>query len=172
LQVRKDLVQNINIRNYQSSDRETCRSLWRELTEWHRQIYQDSAIGGENPGEHFDNHLSKVGPSRIWVATIDSEVVGLIGLDVSGYENEIEPLIVTKAHRYKGVGTKLAEKAILEARKTGTSLNVSPVARNTDAIHFFYNAGFTNLGRVEMFMDFRNRKWKSPLELKGCKLNY
>jgi GNAT superfamily N-acetyltransferase len=166
------MVQNINVRNYQSSDKETCRSLWRELTEWHRQIYQDSTIGGENLGEHFDNHLSKVGPSRIWVATIGSEVVGLVGLDVSGYETEIEPLIVTKGHRNKGVGTKLVEKAIFEARKIGASLNVSPVARNSDAIHFFCNAGFTNLGRVELFMDFRNRKWKSHVKLQGCKLNY
>lgn len=92
--------------------------------------------------------------------------------DVSGYEAEIELLIVTKAHRNKGIGTKFLEEAISEARKIGTSLNVSPVARNVEAIRFFHNAGFENLGRVEMFIDFCNRKWKPNVELHGCNLSY
>ncbi len=122
--------------------------LWRELTERHREIYQEPTIGGEHPEEYFDKYLNKVGPARIWIAIIDSEVVGLTGLDVSGYEAEIEPLIVTKAHRNKGVGTKLLEKVIAEARTIGISLNVSPVARNVEAIRFFHKAGFNKLGRV------------------------
>jgi len=36
-------------RKYRSSDIEQCRSLWKELTEWHRIIYKDPTIGGENP---------------------------------------------------------------------------------------------------------------------------
>jgi len=165
------MKQNIRIRNYQRSDREVCRSLWRELTEWHREIYQDPTIGGDKPEEQFDKHLAKLGPSRIWVATINSEVVGLIGLDASSYESEIEPLIVTKAYRNRGIGTKLVEKAILEARKIGASLNVAPVARNMKAIRFFHKAGFKNLGRIEMFIDFRNRKWKPAADLLEFKLN-
>ena len=166
------MKQNIRIRNYQRSDREVCRSLWRELTEWHREIYQDPTIGGDKPEEQFDKHLAKLGPSRIWVATINSEVVGFIGLDASSYESEIKPLIVTKAHRNRGIGTKLVEKAILEARKIGASLNVAPVARNMKAIRFFHKAGFKNLGRIEMFIDFRNRNWKPAAELHEFKLNY
>jgi len=166
------MKQNIRIRNYQRSDREVCRSLWRELTEWHREIYRDPTIGGDKPEEQFDKHLAKLGPSRIWVATINSEVVGLIGLDASSYESEIEPLIVTKAHRNKGVGTKLLKRVIAEAHKIGTTLNVSPVARNIEAIRFFHKAGFNKLGRVEMFIDFSNRTWKPYLELHGCKLDY
>jgi len=165
------MKQNIRIRNYQRSDREVCRSLWRELTEWHREIYRDPTIGGDKPEEQFDKHLAKLGPSRIWVATINSEVVGLIGLDASSYESEIEPLIVTKAYRNRGIGTKLVEKAILEARKIGASLNVAPVARNMKAIRFFHKAGFKNLGRIEMFIDFRNRKWKPAADLLEFKLN-
>jgi len=37
------------IRKYQPDDREQCRALWRELTEWHREIYEDTTIGGEHP---------------------------------------------------------------------------------------------------------------------------
>jgi len=162
----------IKIRNYRDIDKEDCRLLWRELTEHHREIYQELTIGGEHPEDYFDKYLNKVGPARIWIAILDSEVVGLAGLDVSGYEAEIEPLIVTKEHRNKGVGTKLLEKVVAEARKIGTSLNVSPVARNVEAIRFFHKAGFNKLGRVEMFIDFSNRKWKPYLELHGCKLDY
>jgi GNAT superfamily N-acetyltransferase len=162
----------IKIRNYRNIDKDACRLLWRELTEHHREIYQEPAIGGEHPEDCFDKYLNKVGPTRIWIAIIDSKVVGLSGLDVSGYEAEIEPLIVTKAHRNKGVGTKLLEKVIAEAHKIGTSLNVSPVARNIKAIRFFHKAGFNKLGRVGMFIDFSNRTWKPYLELHGCKLNY
>jgi len=92
--------------------------LWRELIERHREIYQEPTIGGEHPEEYFDKYLNKVGPARIWTAIIESEVVGLTGLDVSGYEAEIEPLIVTKAHRNKGVGTKLLRKVLLRHTKS------------------------------------------------------
>jgi len=36
------------VRKYQEQDKEQCRGLWRELTEWHREIYQDPNIG-EHP---------------------------------------------------------------------------------------------------------------------------
>ncbi len=146
--------------------------LWEELTEWHRQIYKDPTIGEKNPGEHFDRHLSKVGPSRIWVATIGSEVVGMVGLDLSDYEAEIEPLVVAKGHRIKGVGTKLVEKAISEARRNENSLSVASVARNAEAICFFNKMGFRNLGQIEMFMDFCNRKWKSSIEFHGGNFDF
>lgn len=166
------MTQSVTIRNYNRSDKEICRSLWEELTEWHRQIYKDPTIGGKNPGEHFDRYLSKVGPSKIWVATIGSEVVGMVGLDLSDYGPQIEPLIVAKTHRNKGVGTKLVEKTIAEARRNGNSLSVAPVARNTDAICFFNKMGFKNLGQIEMFMDFRNRKWESRIEFHGCNFDF
>ena len=54
------------IRKYRESNRGECRSLWRELTEWHREIYQDPNIGGEHPEDFFDEHLAKVGPENLW----------------------------------------------------------------------------------------------------------
>lgn len=77
------------IRRYQPEDRAQCRALWRELTEWHRNIYQDPTIGGATPEDHFDEHLAKVGTDRLWVAVCDSRVVGLIGLIIEGNEAEI-----------------------------------------------------------------------------------
>ncbi len=73
----------LTIRKYKEADREQCGSLWRELTERHRELYQDPTIGGEHPEDYFDKHLAKVGADKLWVAVYNAKVVGLIGLIVS-----------------------------------------------------------------------------------------
>jgi len=161
------------IRKYQDDDREQCRALWRELTEWHRKIYQDPTIGGQHPEDYFDKHLAAVGPDQLWVAVHDSKAVGLVGLIFKGEEAEIEPLIVSKAYRRKGIGTKLIETVVSEARKKGVRfLDIKPVARNISTVKFLYKRGFQNLGHIDLFMDFSNRPWKSGVEIFGCKFDY
>lgn len=160
------------IRKFQADDVEECRGLWIELTEWHRKIYQDPNIGGEHPDHYFDEHLSKVGSERLWVATYDSKVVGLIGLVVEDEEAEIEPLIVSENRRGEGIGKKMLEVVISEARKRHVKfLTVKPVARNMQAIKFLYKQGFINLGHIDMILDFSNYKWKSGPELFECNFN-
>jgi N-acetylglutamate synthase-like GNAT family acetyltransferase len=148
--------------------------LWRELTEWHREIYQDPHIGGEHPEDYFDKHLAKVGPEQLWVAVHESKVVGLVGLMSAEYDEvEIEPLIVSKAYRDKGIGTRLVKTVIAEAQKRGVKyLNVSPVARNISTIQFLYKLGFTNLGHIQLFMDFSNYTWRAGPELFGHKFKF
>jgi len=161
------------IRKYKPEDRENCRALWRELTEWHREIYQDLTIGGPHPEEYFDKHLAKVGPDRLWVAVQDSQVVGLVGLIVKGKEAEIEPLIVSKAYRHKGIGKQLIDTVVSEARNMGVRfLNVAPVARNIKAINFLYQQGFKNLGHIELFLDFSDYAWKPGPQIFGCNFNF
>ena len=161
------------IRNYQDGDKEQCRSLWRELTEWHREIYQDQTIGGEHPEDYFDKHLAKVGSDRLWVAVDGSRVVGLVGLIVEENEAEIEPLIVSKTYRGKGAGKQLIGTVVSEARKIGVRfLNIKPVARNMKTIRFLYKQGFKNLGCMELFMCFSDYTWKAGPEIFGCKFNF
>ena len=167
------MVLSFIVRKYQGEDREQCRGLWRELTEWHREIYQDPTIGGEHPEDYFDKHLAAVGPEQLWVAVHDSKVVGLVGLMLKGEETEIEPLIVSKAYRQKGIGTKLTETVVSEAQKKGVKyLNIGPVARNVKTIKFLHKRGFKNLGYINLFIDFTNHTWKTGLEIHGCKFNY
>jgi GNAT superfamily N-acetyltransferase len=167
------MTQSFTIRKYEHCDREQCRSLWKELTEWHREIYQDPSIGGEHPEEHFDKCLEEVGPNRLWVALHSSKVVGLTGLIVKGDEATIEPIIVSKAYRSKGIGKQLVSKVVDEARKeTIKFLNVEPVARNVKAIKFLYDQGFRNLGHIQLFLDLSKRAWKPSLEIHGCKFNF
>jgi len=161
------------IRGYLPSDYESCRALWAELTEWHRRIYGEPSIGGPDPGEHFDPHLAKVGPDNLWVAVHGSEVIGLTGLMGEGDEAEVEPAIVSEPHRRRGVGRRLVETVIAEAKNRGVKyLSVRPVARNEEAIRFFVEQGFGNMGHIELFIDLTNREWKEGLNLFGLELKY
>lgn len=169
-------MNDVTIRPYRASDLERCRALWAELTEHHREIYQDPSIGGEDPGSHFDEHLAQVGPQRLWVAECQERVVGLVGLMVDEEEAEVEPLVVAASHRGRGIGRALVGRMVEEAEELGVAyLSVKPVARNLGAISFFYEAGFQKLGQIEMFTDLRPSRpgqWESGLQLFGHSFEY
>lgn len=159
------------IRSYRSEDHNSCRALWVELTQWHRKIYQSPGIGGSDPGQHFDEHLNRVGPENIWVADFDGKVVGLAGLIPGKQEAELEPMVVSEKYRGLGIGRQLTERVITAARNQGVhQLTVKPVARNKTAIQFFHEMGFDVLGRIELFIDLGNAEnqiWRSAERLGG-----
>jgi hypothetical protein len=68
------------VRGYAEGDYRACRALWAELTEYHRSIYRDPSISGDDPGAGFDGYLAT--PQRIgsWVAESRGRIVGLTGL--------------------------------------------------------------------------------------------
>lgn len=143
----------MNIRGYRSSDLEGCRSLWSEMVQRHRDIYDDPSIGGDDPGLEFDMHLDRVGPERTWLAVSDEEIVGLVSLIQDGEQAEVEPIVVSSQHRDSGIGRKLLNHVIKQAEELGVlCLYAKPVARNEDAISFFYNAGFDIMGHIQLFM--------------------
>lgn len=78
------MIDGLVVRKYQHPDRGSCRRLWRELVEWHRQIYHDPTIGDEHPEDCFDKHLARFGADRIWVAVINGVVVGFTSLVPKG----------------------------------------------------------------------------------------
>jgi GNAT superfamily N-acetyltransferase len=146
---------SVEVRTYRSDDREACRALWVELTEWHRTLYRSPGIGGPEPGRQFDEHLARVGPDHIWVAETGGRLVGLAGLIADEGDAELEPLVVSEGFRGQGIGRRLAEAVIASARARGVrQLKVRPVARNEDAIRVFHRLGFDILGQIELFADF------------------
>ncbi len=157
------VMTEVIIRQYEQADLESCRSLWEELTQRHRDIYEDQTIGGKEPGMHFDKHLSRVGEENIWVAEHDGQVVGMVGLILED-EEEVEPIVVAFEHRNKGIGSRLLERAIEKARELGLRyLSIRPVARNSEAISLFYRTGFKSLGHIELVMDVQQEpgiKWR------------
>ena len=141
----------MTIREYTPADLEACRDLWRALTQRHRDIYGDPSIGGADPGMEFDRHLSHPRLSKLWVAVLEGELVGLCGLLVEHEESELEPIVVRPSHRNRGIGARLAQQAIAESCRLGMKfMNVRPVARNVEAIAFFHREGFRLLGRLEL----------------------
>jgi GNAT superfamily N-acetyltransferase len=146
------------------------------MTQRHREIYGDPSIGGDDPGLEFDGHLDRVGPERVWVAVLDEDVIGFTSLIQNGEEAEVEPMVVSSEHRGGGVGHALVAHAIQEAKKLGVlCLGVKPVARNEDAISFFYDAGFKTLGHIHLFMwlgESTPDMWKPGPELFGKPFDY
>jgi len=164
---------NFIVRGYREGDRESCRRLWRELVEWHRKIYSDPTIGGEDLEDYFDKHLAKIGPKKIWVAIQNAGVVGFAGLMIDGEEFTIDPIVVDSAFRGKGAGAQLVRRLVAEARKLGAKhLNVEPVVRNVEAIKFYHELGFVNIGQVQLFIDFSQKTWARRLKMHNLKFDY
>lgn len=157
------------IRAYTKDDLEACRELWAELTEWHRRIYDSPGIGGDDPGRAFDEHLARVGAEHVWLAVREDEIVGMVGLIPGDGFVELEPIVITEACRGAGIGRRLAERVIAEARELGARQVVTkPVARNTSTIRFFHALGFDALGQLELVLELRppeEQVWRPGAEL-------
>lgn len=166
----------ISIRDFQTRDTQICRSLWVELTEHHRQLYDDLTIGGDDPGHGFDDYLAHSDRLGSWIADVDSSVVGLTGLISHGHSAEVEPVIVSSAHRGNGVGRQLIEHVVTEASSRGFDyLSIRPVARNVTAIQNFYRAGFQTLGgHIDLTLDLtaRRHEWKDGVTLHGLDFRF
>ena len=76
----------IIVRDYAEGDYRAGRALWAELTEYHRSIYGDPSIGGDDPGAGFDGYLATSQRAGSWVAESRGKVVGLTGLLGPGFK--------------------------------------------------------------------------------------
>lgn len=164
------------VRDYAEGDYRACRSLWAELTEYHRSIYGDPSIGGDDPGAGFDDYLATSQWTRSWVAVSHSGVVGLTGLLDWGTSAEVEPVVVAEAARDQGIGRMLIRRVVEEARARGYEyLAIRPVARNVAAIRRFHAAGFRALGgHIDLTMDLTARRhdWLPGASLHGLDFDY
>ncbi len=156
------------IRRYRPEDLEQCRSLWADLTDWHRRLYTDESIGGADPGSAFDTHLAELGPERIFVAELDGRVVRLAGMVVSGTKVELEPLSVRAGCHGLGVGRE-AESVLAAARAEGArQVVVRPTGRNAEAIRVFHALGFDIVTRVELVHDLTgDERWRDGEDYAG-----
>lgn len=165
---------SVIIRNYvKDSDLLGCALLMRELTDWHNEMFERPAKTWGPLESDYDRDLDTLDPSLFWVAVHGSRVVGLVGLLIKTnpkqIEAEVEPIIVAREFRGKGIGERLLQKAIAEARARGArDLAVKPVARNVKTIQFFYKHGFVFVGDVELFMTFSERSRKPGPRMFGC----
>jgi GNAT superfamily N-acetyltransferase len=164
------------VRDYAGGDYGACRSLWSELTEYHRSIYGDPTIGGDDPGTGFDDYLANSKRMGSWLAESHGRVIGLTGLLDRGSSGEVEPVIVAAAARHQGIGQLLISRVVEEARARGFEyLAIRPVARNVAAVRRFHAAGFRTLGgHIDLTMDLvaRRHDWLSGASLHGLDFDY
>jgi len=168
---------DVIVRPYVGDDLAACRRLWAELTQQHRDLYDDPQIGGDDPGQYLDaTYLVMDGLLGPWVAERDGYVIGLTGVLVHGAHGEIEPVVVAERHRSHGVGTALLTRAVDEARAGGVHrLTVRPVARNIQALALFVREGFTTLGQIDLTRDLTGTsedRWKPGVTLHGHERRY
>jgi GNAT superfamily N-acetyltransferase len=150
----------VTIRPYRPSDHSECRALWAQLIEHRRRLYRDPRLGGRDPGAGFEEYLTRLDLSGMWVADNDSEgVVGFLGLILDGRAGSVDPVVVASTFRGRGVGRALLGRVADEARRRGLSrLTVSPTARDDAALRSLHAAGFATLTTVTLSLDLRGAR--------------
>jgi GNAT superfamily N-acetyltransferase len=164
-------VRRSAVREYEERDRDACRGLWAQLTQWHRDLYDDQSIGGEDLEGWFDRYLEERRPVAVWVADLGERVVGFTGalpLE-NGVRYELEPIVVDAQFRGRGIGSALAHAVVERARADGMrGVEVKPAARNSEAIRFFHAHGFDVLGQLELVLDLaKPERWRPGERLAG-----
>jgi GNAT superfamily N-acetyltransferase len=157
----------VTVRSYRPSDHSAGRRLWSELTNQHNQMYGEA---GDDGGEGFEEYLTRLDLSGLWVAEhADDGVIGLVGLIMRGRAGEVEPIVVTVSHRHKGVGRRLLRHVASEARRRNmTALTISPSSRNIEAIRSLHAAGYDVVSSIELTLDLdrHQHEWlRDGLEL-------
>lgn len=147
----------VTIRPYRPSDHSDCRALWAQLTEHRRRLHHDPQLGGRDAGAGFEEYLTRLDLSGIWVAEHNEEgVVGFLGLILDGRAGDVDPVVVNAAMRGRGIGRALLGRVADEARRRGLArLIVSPAARDAAALHSLHASGFGTLASVTLTLNLR-----------------
>lgn len=165
-----------NMRPYRPADHRACRALWAELTEYHRDLYDDPTLGGADPGAGFEEYMTRLDLTGLWVADhAEDGVVGMVGLLLKGRAGEVDPVVVTQRRRGRGIGTALLHHVAQEARRRRMSrLTVSPLSRNQMGLRCLYAAGYGVLSSITLTLDLdaRGHEWHEGLDLHGLRFRY
>ena len=168
----------VTIREYRDSDYDVCLSLWKELVQYHIELYKSRPLGGLDPGHGFKEYLDNPNRKGTWVAEIDGKVVGLSGLIVeSPAHSDVEPMMVSEKYRGRGVSAALMKTVIAEAKKTGVwFLSVQPGARNKAAFNTYVRLGFRNVWTVQLIQELNppqggGIKWQPGLKIHDNELD-
>jgi GNAT superfamily N-acetyltransferase len=140
----------VTIRPYRPADHNDCRRLWAELTR-HRYGLYGEPTRDSDAGAGFEEYLTQLNLSGMWVAEGGRGVVGFVGLMLDGRAGEVDPVVVAEGMRGKGIGRALLGKVVEEARRRGLRrLTVSPSMRDLAALHSLHAAGFDTVASVTL----------------------
>jgi GNAT superfamily N-acetyltransferase len=154
----------VTVRPYRPADHNACRRLWSELVEHRDQLYGRADAGrGGDAGVGFEEYLTRLDLSGMWVAQSSDGVVGFVGVTLDGSAAAIDPVVVTRRLRGRGIGRALLATVAQEARRRGlSSLSVSPFARDHAALRSLRSAGFGAVENVTLSYALKGRSPGNP----------
>lgn len=144
----------IQVRPYVAADSRAVARLFRELSRTHRELYPGLRVAGSRALDGwFHLHMRRYGARSLRVAEEDGRVVGVVGLIAHRGRGEVEPLVVAKNCRRRGVGLTLIHAVVEEARRRRwKSLTVGVAPRNRVALRAFHALGFRALTSLDLQM--------------------
>lgn len=166
---------SVSIRAYRPTDHNACRALWAELTELQQDLYDDPDLGATDPGVGFEDYLTRLNLSGMWVADDSEEgVVGFVGLTLNGRAGEVYPVVVTQRHRSRGVGGELLAHLAEQAKRRGLrQLVVLPDTRNVAAIRCLHAAGYDTLAAVRLTLNLTGGAGNADeMDVHGLRFRY
>lgn len=166
---------SVSIRAYRPTDHSVCRALWAELTQVQRDLYDDPDRGGADPGVGFEEYLTRLDLSGMWVAEHSEDgVVGFVGLTLNGRAGEVYPVVVTQRHRSQGIGTALLAHVADQARNRALrELVVIPESRNVAAIRCLHAAGYDMLAAVRLTLNLAGiRRETDEMDVHNLRFRY
>jgi GNAT superfamily N-acetyltransferase len=149
----------VTVRPYRPADHNACRRLWGELVEHRDHLYGQADAGrAGDASAGFEEYLTRLDLSGMWVAQSSDGVIGLVGLTLDGSAAAIDPVVVTRRLRGRGIGRALLATVADEARRRGLSrLVVSPFARDHAALRSLRAAGFGAVSNVTLSYALKGR---------------
>ena len=142
------------IRSYAPADEAACQTLYRTERIGGTPAENDTGLDIDDiqaaymkpPGNHF------------WVADVDGEIGGMIGLMHSDGTGEIRRLRVAERFRRRGVGTALLENALEFCREQNylklaldTFVDREPAVKLFEKFHFRHNRSRSYSGKELMY---------------------
>ena len=143
-------LMRVTIRDYQDPDFSACCSLWQELAAHHAKIYEDPAIGGDDPGRGFKLYIDNAQRKATWVAEVEGHVRGFI-LGRVAHAGEaatevgmIQILGVHPDYQQRGIATQLVNALCEKYRSKGISrVRAGIDQRDKRLLNFFEHVGFS-----------------------------
>jgi GNAT superfamily N-acetyltransferase len=148
-------LHGVTVRPYRPSDHNACRALWAELVEHRGALYGTAPPAGSDPGAGFEEYLTQLNLSGMWVADHEEMgVVAFVGLMLDGRSGQVDPVVVTGSMRGRGIARALLGTVADEARRRGLHrLSVSPSVRDAAALHMLRASGFDTVATVTLAYD-------------------
>ncbi|GFJ90640.1 hypothetical protein Prum_042820 [Phytohabitans rumicis] len=158
----------VTIRSYRPGDHSAGRRLWVELAERHRALYEDPGYGGADPGAAFEDYLTRLDLSGMWVADH-----GRTGGGPGRPDHEGSGGRDRAGGRHRGsarAGDRPGAAGARGRRGAAARAHVPdhlPESRNVDAIRSLHAAGYDVLSAVQLTLDLgrREHEWRDGIDM-------